>query len=383
MFIVEVVLDTKCNLGCYFCFAKNKSGITVPISSIKKVLENLDNLTTEKIVQFKYYGGEAMLSQDLLIEHFKLISSHYSNKEFRIVLITNGTIYPNTEMIEMIKKGIVTITFSMEGNREQHNNIRKFLSGRGSFDIVIENIKRLALETNRRFLIQTVMSNEWIRDIDKYIDFTEEYKDIADFCGVPMFGTFEITNEMLNKFGSALEKYTNKMVEDYEKYGYSNLLFFHEMRAMMKLLSTHEFKNSQFHCLAGYEQITLVGEDLYPCSRAYHNKMYFSKYKDMEEYKKQRESYKQQVSQDFNCISCQKKNFIGCIGSCLISTWQNNNTLLEEVCRYNIIFGKHTNNLFKRLITNKNFIEDFKNMLLVNLDLTEDISERIKKILEV
>lgn len=385
MFVVETVLNTSCNLCCYFCFAKNKDGKTVEIQQIKEILDNIDSLTNEKEIQFKYYGGEAMLSQDLLVEHFKLINSYKNktNKDMYIVLITNGTIFPNKELLNMIKNGLVRISISMEGDKTEHDNIRKFLNNQGSFDIVMNNIKKLYQVTKKPILIQTVMSKQWMESIDNFLDFVSNNRERLTFCLMPMFGYNEITDEMLNIFSYSLEKYRNHIINDYEKYGKTNLSIFQEMRGIMKLYATYNYDNSQYNCLAGYEQITLVGNEYYPCSRTYHNKLYFSKYKDLNDYKNKREFYKEQIVHSQKCISCQKKNAIGCIGSCFVTNWLNGNEHAEEVCKYNIIFGQHINILFKAFKNNQQFKKDFNRMVKDNINLNENMFDKIIKLLEM
>lgn len=383
MFIVETILDTTCNLGCYFCFAKNKNKKVVKLEKLKEILENIDNITNENEIQFKYYGGEAMLSQDLLIEHFKTILSFKSTKKFNLVLVTNGTIYPKPELVEMIKRQQVAVSFSMEGNKKRHDNIRKYLNGKGSFDDVINNIEKLHKETGCRFTIQTVMSEEWINNIDEYLEFTDKYKNFLDFCVIPMFGYNEITESMLKNFSKALDKYRNKIIDNYLKTNYSNIIFFQEMRGMMKLYYMSCTHNTQFHCLAGFEQITLVGDDLYPCSRAYHNDMFFSKYENLDDYKAKNEFYKEQVALSQHCLFCQKKNNIGCIGKCLFTSYLNNNDFIDEVCKYNIIFGKHINKLFKSLIHNEGFQYDLEMSIKTNMNMEDKTLNKLIKFVEV
>lgn len=385
MFVVETVLNTSCNLCCYFCFAKNKDGKIVELKKIKEVLDNLNDLTNEKEVQFKYYGGEAMLSQELLVEHFKLINSYRekSDKDFSIALVTNGTISPNNELLDMIRDRLVRISISMEGDKQEHDNIRKFLNNKGSFDIVMNNVNKIYQETKKPILIQTVMSKQWMENIDNFLNFASNNKDMLNFCVMPMFGYNEITDDMLNMFNYSLEKYRNQIINDYKQYGKTNLSIFQEMRGIMKLYAIYNYDNSQYHCLAGYEQITLIGNEYYPCSRAYHNKLYFSKYKNLEDYKDKREFYKEQILHTTECVSCQKKNSIGCIGSCFVTNWLNKNSHVKEVCKYNIIFGKHINNLFQSLKDNEKFKEDFNKMIKNNIGLEERIFDKIIKLLEM
>lgn len=389
MFCVECVMNTDCNLGCYFCFASNKSNSKfVNIKNLELILENLTKITTEKKILFKYYGGEVLLHQDEFVKHVELIKSYkpkYPELNFEIALITNLTVIPNEKIIKFIKNKDIFYSVSMEINKEYHNKIRHYLNGKGSFNDVISNVKKMYELTNEKVYIQTVMSKEWIFNTEKYLCFMDSYKDICTFGTVPMFGNNEISEDMLKEFPNALNKLLNYIKKEYDTNNDCGFQLFHETRSIMKLLHSNtsgRISNNK-HCLAGYEQITLVQDKLCSCSRAYHNNIDFLFYKDLDDYFIARDNlFADLIKFDDECNVCQKVNNIGCIGKCMCTDILNNNEKEKNVCKYNIIFGNYVKQLFKEMKENKKFIDDLFSSLNYNSESKLKFIDNLTEICE-
>lgn len=353
MFIIENVMNTDCNLKCYFCFAKGRDSNYSSSLNLEKVLENLKSITNENFILVKFYGGEVLLHQDKFVEQIKLIEKYqkiYDDLNIRIALITNLTVYPNEFIINKLKNGEIDLSVSMEGNKELHDNIRLFHNNKGSFDTVINNILRLNKETGIKVGIQTVLSKEIVNNIDKYIKFIQTYSNVAYFSFSPMFGVDEIDEELLAKLPNTLGKLRKYLISSIKnnEMAYTS---FHEMRSLLKLISIKnpiQINNSK-HCLAGVEQISLIGDKFYPCSRFFHNDYKFMNYNSLEEYKLKKEIFEDLSSFDQECINCQIENNMGCIGKCMVSDLMNGGEKVKNVCRYNIIFGKHSIEFIKDL----------------------------------
>lgn len=370
MFVIENVLNTDCNLCCYFCFAKDKkdSNLT-PASKFRHILDNIDKITNEKFVQVKYYGGEVMIHQDELIRHFETFvdfkRSYTGDKEFEFVIITNGTIYPNEKLLNLIKRINCSVSVSLEINEEFHNKIRHYTNGSGSFNNVMSNIIRFNSDLGYRIGIQTVLSKECIDHMDLYLDFIDRYKEYCGFVFIPMFGCNEIDADMLDKLPNAMKLYRDKMKYYFENEDRCPISMFQEMRSLLKYYGMHFANNleQQKHCLAGEEQITLMGDKMYPCSRFFHNDMKFLSYVDIDDFIVSKDKWRQQISLDDECMWCQKTNDIGCIGRCLSAVYLNNNNNIPEVCKYNIIIGEHAKAMFSELKFNEKFIKALSSMI--------------------
>ena len=148
-----LVVTTNCNLKCDYCFYNNKiSGslqncsymskeiAQAAIKQYKKIVSN--NLRDENYwQQITFYGGEPSLNSSLLKSIIPFVRKEFDN-ETRIVVNTNLTIY-DKDLFEIYEKNGVEVQVSIDGMKKQHDKYRHTRDGRGTYDIVMDNIKIL------------------------------------------------------------------------------------------------------------------------------------------------------------------------------------------------------------------------------------------------
>lgn len=130
-----------CNLGCSYCYVEKKPIIMSSdvldhsLNFIKDTAENLANSCTRILIDF--HGGEPLLNFQVIKKVVVELKSYFSNIYFR--LTTNGTIMD--EMIyDFLREENFGITISIDGTQKYHDLNRRFISGEGSFDKVIESL---------------------------------------------------------------------------------------------------------------------------------------------------------------------------------------------------------------------------------------------------
>ena len=102
---IEFCLTTQCTLKCKDCCALmppfNKRGhIKMSVEEFKKTLDQLlDNVNS--IRKLIVLGGEPLLRKELpeLLEYAAL-----KDKVIQIAIVSNGTMIPNEELVEVLKK---------------------------------------------------------------------------------------------------------------------------------------------------------------------------------------------------------------------------------------------------------------------------------------
>ena len=139
------LLIQACNLTCPMCSmnVNNKEigqvlidypgatkGPQLNLEEYKKFFEQLKPLKPAVSIS----GGEPMLFRHMteLIEYLKY------NCEITVGMTTNGTLF-NADKLERISRAASSITVSIDGLKEKHDEIR----GKGNFDITINNINSL------------------------------------------------------------------------------------------------------------------------------------------------------------------------------------------------------------------------------------------------
>lgn len=160
------VVTNRCNLNCVYCQAKDidsKNDGMMSEETAKKALEMVfsspcDSLTIE------FQGGEPLVNYPVIkyIVEYGTQLSQTHNKKVCFNLVSNLTLMTQ-EMMHFFKDNNVSVSTSLDGNREIHNANRPMLSGKGSFEILSEKLKTLnemgiypgAIQTTTRFSMKS------------------------------------------------------------------------------------------------------------------------------------------------------------------------------------------------------------------------------------
>lgn len=147
-----IVLDIaqKCNFNCTYCYGTGGSygsNIHFMSKAVAKAAINRLVKTSKDVKKFQivFFGGEPFLNFSLIkyvVDICKRIEAR-EQKYFRFSVTTNGSIL-NNEIINFLKNNKFGVMVSFDGIKEIHNKYRPLKNGKGSFDIVIQNIKKLA-----------------------------------------------------------------------------------------------------------------------------------------------------------------------------------------------------------------------------------------------
>ena len=166
----------ECNLRCPYCYIhtlgeKDFISENVIDHFIDKLVETAKKWNL-KFINLRFAGGEPFLKISLW--KFKIPEMRQKlydiDCELNVVILTN-LVALNDELIEFIKINSIRIAVSMDGVRDYHNKTRHFKNGKGSFDIVNNNIDKL-LKSNISPTIMTVVSNnniDGLEEFSKYI----------------------------------------------------------------------------------------------------------------------------------------------------------------------------------------------------------------------
>lgn len=142
-----------CNLNCVYCFEKginsthsyfNDEKLNYFFEFIKHNKLNIDSL--------ELYGGEPLLSINQKI--VEKVLTFAKNKKLNITIITNGTSLDDyLSLLRALRENIEMVQITLDGVRAINDKRRKFKTGEGSFNIIIDNISKLleiGINTNLR-----------------------------------------------------------------------------------------------------------------------------------------------------------------------------------------------------------------------------------------
>lgn len=132
-----------CNLNCEYCFAsQGKYHGERALMSFEVGKQALDflvaNSGTRKNLEVDFFGGEPLMNFDVvkqLVAYARSIEKEH-NKNFRFTLTTNGLLIDD-DVIEFANKECHNVVLSLDGRKEIHDNLRKTINGKGSYDVIV------------------------------------------------------------------------------------------------------------------------------------------------------------------------------------------------------------------------------------------------------
>jgi uncharacterized protein len=174
---ITAVLNLDCNLACSYCFEGNRKGKHYMSAgtagalvefAIKNCIERGKNLTVD------FYGGEPLLSLDLIRDMSRKLKQAAECKGvgYSSTLVTNGTLFTGKVAEELAALGLKSAKITLDGPRENHDIWRPFISGKGSFDTIIKNLKDVCglvkVQTGGNFTRENY--REFPRLLDLFLD---------------------------------------------------------------------------------------------------------------------------------------------------------------------------------------------------------------------
>lgn len=148
MKLINVIKPTHiCNLNCDYCF---NDDIRQPImnslvleKTIKETFLYAKNKTGFSGAEFVWHGGEPLIAGLKYFKHAIALQKEFSEGfSFSNSIQTNGLLL-NQEWVNFFHKNEFSVSLSLDGPPDIHNQYRKDHSGRGSFNKVMNAIKLL------------------------------------------------------------------------------------------------------------------------------------------------------------------------------------------------------------------------------------------------
>lgn len=142
-------INQSCNLRCKYCFAQGggygeqdlKMSPETAILALKKMVEKYHII---QVIQF--FGGEPMFNLNCMEAVANQVKEMHINgliQELpKLSIVTNLT-YINNEIITFLRNNKVEVVVSLDGPENINDFLRPTKSGKGTYNRIIKNIKKL------------------------------------------------------------------------------------------------------------------------------------------------------------------------------------------------------------------------------------------------
>ena len=144
-----------CNLKCYYCFASQgdfKGGKCLMSLDVgKKAIDFLiENSKGRYNLEIDFFGGEPLMNLTVIKELVAYARSKEKQyrKKFNFTTTTNGTLLSDKN-IQWLHENMDNVVLSIDGRKAIHDKMRPMNNNKGSYDLIIEDVKKMAALRDR------------------------------------------------------------------------------------------------------------------------------------------------------------------------------------------------------------------------------------------
>ncbi|HEX3146730.1 MAG TPA: radical SAM protein [Gemmataceae bacterium] len=152
---LSLAVAQKCNLGCTYCYAQQGefggAAKDMSFDTARRAIDLLlDNCLPGERVNVAFLGGEPLANRTVLRQTTRYTIEQASTRGITVgwSITTNGTLLTPDDA-DFFEEHAYAVTVSLDGARDDHDRLRPFKSGAGSFDRVIDRVRPLLARQRR------------------------------------------------------------------------------------------------------------------------------------------------------------------------------------------------------------------------------------------
>ncbi len=143
---VTVVLNLDCNLACIYCYEGDMKGrLYMSEQTAAHLVDFIKQRfgPNKKSLIVDFYGGEPLLSIGTIKSISRQLKTFTESRDaaYSFSLVTNGALLRRKVTQELADLGLSNVKITLDGPPDIHDRYRPFKSGKGSFDVILKNIK--------------------------------------------------------------------------------------------------------------------------------------------------------------------------------------------------------------------------------------------------
>lgn len=230
---VTIIPTSGCNFKCVYCYEEmclqrmSNQTIEDMISFINKVIEG------KKILFVNWFGGEPLLE----IEKIEIITAKIKEicKKQKVRFLagatTNGYLLNLANFRRLLRCNIVDYQVTIDGLREDHNQLRMLKTDKGSYDVIIENLYKISKEVKSGFFSISVRCNFLRNSMNKYEEILDNFAKL--FGGDKRF-SFTI-HAVKDWGGESVNNLRNELLSEEEEKNLLKLAMLYSKNNEMKI----------------------------------------------------------------------------------------------------------------------------------------------------
>lgn len=151
----------RCNFGCEYCYVDLNANKMSPDDREKVGKFFHRKLPPGTLANVCWTGGDPSLAMDVVEDLSQRFLRSCEEKEahYTAHLITNGYLLDEKMMGHLRRSSIHRLQISLDGNREFHNQTRKLVNGKPTYDTILDNTARAVEEFKIALRINVDINN--------------------------------------------------------------------------------------------------------------------------------------------------------------------------------------------------------------------------------
>lgn len=258
-----------CNLRCRYCFADegayHSAREFMSEETAKRAIDFLiENSGNRRVLEVDFFGGEPLMCLQTIknVVYYAKEKAAARGKKFLFTTTTNALLL-NDEATKFFNEEMENVVLSLDGRKEVHDAIRKTVNGKGSFDFVIDNVKKFVTSRgDKHYYVRgtyTAKNLDFASDVLFLVD--NGFDSISMEPVVTEIDDLAIKEEHLPAILSEYERLCDEYLARYERGEGFNFFHFNVDLEGGPCLSKRVSA-----CGAGNEYFSVAPNgDLYPC----------------------------------------------------------------------------------------------------------------------
>lgn len=180
-YLLTINPTLNCNFRCWYCYEEHAGKSKIEEETYRRILRHISLKSKEeglKSFHLGFFGGEPLLcfkqSVYPILQHYTACCREQGLQTY-IGFTTNGYLIEDEMIRKMKEVRVNSFQITLDGCKEQHDQVRFPRSGEGSYDRIVENIKKLTAEA-----FGVILRINYTQDnILRIKEIAEDLKDIA------------------------------------------------------------------------------------------------------------------------------------------------------------------------------------------------------------
>lgn len=151
---ITILTTLQCNFACGYCYQGDhgdglQTARTMSLDTAAQVAawiaRQVDEVKPRRLV-LTFFGGEPLLNMPVMIALAKRCWRHAESRGVRqlVNIITNGLLLTTDIVNRMTPFGLNGVKVTLDGDRGAHDSVRPLRGGQGTFDRIVDNLRRVA-----------------------------------------------------------------------------------------------------------------------------------------------------------------------------------------------------------------------------------------------